>query len=369
VSWDEARARFPVLAERAYLNAGTFGPLARATVDAVAELAAWEAAHGRGGRAYFDDMLERRERVRALLAGVVGVAPEHVALTESTTQAVHVVVVGLGLGPGDEVVTTDHEHFGLMGPIVASGARVRIARLRGLRAADGFDAIRAAVTPATRLIALSHVSWLDGRLLPWRELREATGVPVLVDGAQSAGAIPVDATAADFYTVSAQKWLCAPAGTGALTVRDVDALPVRLAAYPSQQAYSIEEGTFEPKPGAARFDPTFTPPTSLVGLEAALTDLPPGRFDRARATTERLRERLLDAGYDVVTEQEQGTLVSWRVDGDAAALAAALYERGVILRDLPGTGTLRASCGWWTNEDDLDRLLDGLRALAPAAAP
>jgi L-cysteine/cystine lyase len=364
VSWADARARFPVLERHAYLNAGTFGPLSRAAADAVAELERWETENGRGGREYFEQMLARRDRLRARLAEQVGVAPELVALTESTTQGVHIVVTGLGLRPEDEVVTTDLEHFGLTGPLVASGARINVVRLRDRRAAEGLDAIRTAVTPRTRLIALSHVSWIDGRLLPWRELREETGVPVLVDGAQSVGAIAVDAGPADFYTISAQKWLCGPASTGALVVREPEALPLRLVGYPSQRSYSIAEATFEPKAGAARFDPAFTGAPSLAGLEAALTGLPPGRFERARELTERFRTGLADAGYDVVTEPGQGTLLSWRWDGDAAEAADALYERGVVLRDLPGTGLLRASVGWWNDESDLERLLDGLRACA-----
>jgi L-cysteine/cystine lyase len=362
VTWADERARFPVLERHAYLNAGTFGPLRRDTIDAMAELRAWEGEHGRGGRAYFDAMLARRERVRALLAAQVGVEPDRVALTESTTQGVNVVVTGLRLGPEDEVVTTDLEHFGLTGPLVASGARLRIVRLVGLRGADAADAVRAELSPRTRLIALSHVAWIDGRLLPWRELRESTGVPVLVDGAQSAGAIEVDASAADFYTVSAQKWLCGPDATGALVVRDPEGLPLRLVGYPSAQTYSIEEGTFEPKPGAARFDPVFTPASSLAGLEAALTGLPEGRFERARDLAAQFRAALLGAGCDVVTEPDQSTLVSWRAGGDTTALTASLYERGVILRELPGTGLLRVSVGWWNDETDLDRLLDGLRA-------
>ena len=68
MSWPEQRARFPVLERLAYLNAGTFGPLARTTLAAMAELRAWEGEHGRGGRPYFDAMLERRERVRELFA-------------------------------------------------------------------------------------------------------------------------------------------------------------------------------------------------------------------------------------------------------------------------------------------------------------
>ena len=71
VSWAEARSRFPVLARHAYLNAGTNGPLARATIEAVSRLESWEAENGRGGQAYFDEMLERRERVRGLLAAQI----------------------------------------------------------------------------------------------------------------------------------------------------------------------------------------------------------------------------------------------------------------------------------------------------------
>jgi selenocysteine lyase/cysteine desulfurase len=54
-------------------------------------------------------------------------------------------------------------------------------------------------------------------------------------------------------------------------------------------------------------------------------------------------------------------LVSWRVDGDAAAVVAELYGRGVVVRDLPGTGLVRVSVGWWNDDDDLERLLDALR--------
>ena len=274
----------------------------------------------------------------------------------------HVVVAGLGLGPDDEVVTTDLEHFGLMGPLVASGARLRVVRLAGLRADEGFDGIRAQVTPRTRLLALSHVAWLDGRLVPWRELREAANLPVLVDGAQSAGAIEVDAREADFYTVSAQKWLCGPDATGALYVRDPEALSPRLIGYPAAQEYSIAEATWVPRAGAARFDPVFTPATSLAGLEAALTDLPGGRFERARELTERCRALLGEAGHEVLTEENQGTLVTWRAEGDTAALVASLYDRGIVLRDLPGMGTLRASVGWWNDESDLERLVGALPA-------
>jgi L-cysteine/cystine lyase len=212
------------------------------------------------------------------------------------------------------------------------------------------------------LIATSAVSWIDGKAFPWRELREATNVPVLIDGAQAAGAIDEDASAADYYTVSAQKWLCGPDATGALFVREPEALPARLIAYPSAESYDIAEGVWEPKAGAARFDGKFTPASSLAGLEAALLDLPAERFDRARELTERCRELLLAQGHDVVTEAGQATLVSFRPPGDPAETVALLYGRGVVVRELPGTGLVRASVGWWNDGSDLERLVEGLAA-------
>jgi L-cysteine/cystine lyase len=363
VTWPEARALFPVLERYAYLNAGTFGPLARTTLDVMAKLRAWEGLNGRAGRPYFDEMLERRERVRSLVAEQIHVPVDNVALTQSTTQGVHVVVIGLGLGPGDEVVTTDAEHFGLTGPLVASGARLRVAKVRDAPAADVYDLIEREVTPRTRLIATSAVSWVDGKVFPWHALRDATQVPVLVDGAQSVGAVEVDATGSDFYTVSGQKWLCGPDATGGLYVSEPESLSPRLVAYPSAETYDIAAASWEPKAGARRFDPGFTPPNSVAGLEAALLNLPTGRFERARELTERCRRLLLDHGHDVVTEAGQATLVSWRFDGDTEAAAKKLYERGVIVRELPGTGLLRASVGWWNDGSDLERLAEGLAEL------
>jgi L-cysteine/cystine lyase len=364
MTFEEVRGRFPVLDRSAYLNAGTFGPIARATAEAVAAQQRWETENGRAGKPYYERVLALRDDVRGKIAALVGADPGRVALTDSTTAGCRIVIAGLGLGPDDEVVTTDAEHFGLIGPLAVSGARVRIARVHGRPAAEAPEAILAEVGPRTRLVALSHVAWTTGQLLPVAELKERTGLPLLVDGAQGAGAIPVDVAelGCDFYTVSAQKWLCGPDATGALYVRDPESLPVALPSYFSQAAYDLEEGTWEPKPAAARFDPGWIPAASLAGLSAALDDLPEWRFDRAREAAARCRLLLEEQGHELVTEPGQATLVSWRPVGDAAEAAARAYERGVVIRDLPSTGWLRASCGYWTSDEDLERLVEAIGA-------
>ena len=355
---DEARAEFPVFGRLGYLNAGTNGPLARPTVAAMVARAQADLELGRGGADYFSSVAEQRERVRAKLAAAVNVPPENLSLSTSTTNGCNIVLGGLGLGPDDEVLTTDGEHFGLLGALGASPAQVRVAAVRELPPEQALDVLLAEVTPRTRLLALSHVCWVSGNRLPIQELTEATGLPLLVDGAQSVGAIPVDASRFDYYAFSCQKWLCGPDGTGGLAVREPESLTISAPSYLSQDGYE-PSGVFSPRAGAKRFDSGWTPPPALAGLDAALDIAPEGRFERAAEMAARCHE-LVGAKAEVVTAPAQGTLVTFRAEGDAAELVARLYERGVVARDLPGLGWLRVSCGWWTTDEDLGRLVAAL---------
>ena len=354
----EARAQFPVLERYAYLNAGTNGPLARPTVEAMIAQNRADLETGRGGAEYFARTSELRERVRGKLAAAVDVPEENLSLSTSTTNGCNIVLAGLGLGPEDEIVTTDGEHFGLLGALAASSAQVRVAPVRELPPERALEVLLAHVTPKTRLLALSDICWMSGNRLPVGELKEATGLPLLVDGAQSVGAIPVEAGDADFYAFSCQKWLCGPDGTGGLAVREPESLAVAAPSYLSQAEYE-PTGAFSPRAGAARFDPGWSPPPALAGLDAALDVAPEGRFERAAEMAARCRELLIERA-EVVTAPGQGTLVSFRAQGDSGEVVKRLYEQGVLVRDVPALGWLRVSCGWWTTDEDLHRLIDAL---------
>ena len=351
MTFEEARAQFPVLERCAYLNAGSNGPLPRAAVDAARARLERDLAEGRSGLAWVEEIRAMRERIRTGIATVLGISADLVALTDSTTRGCQIVAAGLGLGADDEVVTTDQEHFGLIGPLHASGARVVVAEANE-------EALLAAVTPRTRLIAVSHVLWTTGRRLDLARLRQPDGPPLLVDGAQSAGAIPVDLAGADYYTVSAQKWLCSVDQSGALFVRDPERLKVALPGMYAQQGHA-PDGSFVPKDGARRFDSGWMGGPLLAGLEAALGVHPDWRYDGAAAAAARCRT-LLEPLVEVVTPAGHSTLVAFRPSGSPTELVATLAERGVVVREIPGRNLVRASCGWWTSDDDLQRLADGL---------
>ena len=348
---EEARGLFPVLERIAYLNAGTFGPLARTTVEAMRVELERDLTDGRVGKEWFDRAIALREQLRGRLADLVGVEPAQVAVTASTTDGCNIVLSGLGLQRDDEIVTTTDEHFGLLGPVHASGAQVVVVP-------PDPDRILEAVTPRTRLLALSEVTWTTGVRLPLRELRERSGVPVLADGAQSLGAVAVDARGIDFVACSGQKWLCGPDATGALMVADPERLRIARPGYFSQATYE-PDGSFTPRAGAARFEPNWQPVASVTGLLTALDVAPEWRYEHAAAMTARCRELLAPL---VALEPGGATLVSFRPEGEEPeALVARLAEQGIAVRDIPRRGLVRVSVGWWTSEEDLQRLAGALQ--------
>ena len=348
-SYEDVRAAFPVLERYAYLNAGTNGPLPRSVVEAMIAEQLVDLADGRGGEPYFSRALDMRGEVRGKLAALFSVEPTQVALTRSTTDGCNIVLAGLDLGRDDEVVTTDVEHFGLIGPLHASGARVVTA---------SEDGVLDAVTDRTRLIAVSHVSWVTGNSLDPAGLKAETGLPILVDGAQSAGVIPVEIGDLDYYAVSCQKWLCGPDVTGALIVNRADALPVALPSYFAQTEHE-PDGSYVVREGAERFDSGWIGTPSLAGLSKALDMAPAWRFERVAEMAAKCRAAL-DGRFEVVTKPDQAGLVTFRPTNDPTELVAKLRSEGVIVRELPGRNLIRVSCGWWTSDGDLDRLLSGL---------
>ena len=352
MTFEEGRALFPVLQRIAYLNAGTFGPLARPVADALVEAVEHDAECGRSGLPYFEQTIALRDEARQAFAGLVDADPAQVALTSSTTDGCAIVVRGLGLQRGDEVVTTTDEHFGLLGPLGASPATVVVVE-------PDPDAIRAAVTSRTRLIASSPVLWTTGAVLPLAELGAETGIPVLADGAQSVGSIPTDAAGFDFLTISGQKWLCGPDATGALVVREPERLTVTTPSYFAQTAYE-PDGAYEPQAGARRLEPGWWSRGTLRAMLAALSLRPDWCFEPARQAAERCRA-LLAERVEVVTPAERATLVSFRPDGEEPAdVVSRLHAADVHVREIPGRGLVRVSCGWWTSDDDLDRLVAAL---------
>lgn len=351
------RAAFPVLERIAYLNAGTDGPLPRVAAQAAARELESECERGRT-REHFERRGELASALRERYARALACEAADVALTTCTSEGVAIVVDGLGLRPGEEILTSDEEHPGLLGALAAArdlhGIGVRTAPLARIAEAVG---------ERTRLVACCHVGWKSGALAP-AELAELA-VPVLLDGAQGVGAVPVDvgALGCAAYAGAGQKWLCGPDGTGMLYVSPAlrERLAVRRRGYGNLAEPGL--GTDSPlHPDARRFD---TLALSAEALACALSAIDlleragwPRVHERSRALAASLAERLAASGREPAPRGDS-TLVSFP-SADPEAERDALARAGVVVRDIPGSGWLRASVGAWNDESDFDRLIDGL---------
>ena len=356
------RSQFPVFDERAYLNSGTCGPLPRRALHAVADVLAHAAVEGRT-RTYMETMLSLRDRQRIAYAERLGAEPADVALTSSTSDGVVRVLAGLSLGPGDEILTAPDEHPGLLGPL----ASLRARRGVDIRTAP-FEALADAIGRRTRLVACSHVSWVTGALRPAGLAELGPRVPVLLDGAQGVGAVPIDVRALGcaFYAGSGQKWLCGPVGTGMLWIapdRREDVLPIGATYMNLAEPGRALESALHPD--ERRHDSPALSAEAAAASVAAHDVLAEAGWDavyeRSRTLAETLADRLRERGR-VVAPRDDTTLVSWE-DDDPETTRDRLAAAGVVVRNLPGTPYLRASVGAWNDERDLERLLD---AAAPA---
>lgn len=352
------RSEFPVLAELAYLNAGTDGPLPGRAVEAARAELDRELAAGRA-LTHFERRRELGDGLREAYARALRAEPADVALTTSTTEGMAQVVTGMDLRPGDEILTSDEEHPGLQGALAAArdivGVQIREVPLALVAQEAG---------PATRLVACSHVSWVTGAFAP-TELAELD-VPVLLDGAQGLGAVDVDVTAlgCDAYAGAGQKWCCGPDGSGALWVSPEfrGQLAVSRRGYGNLQDGSLGLDALVHEDARCFDAPALSAEALACSLAAAEVLEAFGWervWERARTLAARLAEMLAERGREPLP-RGASTLVSFP-SPDAEAERNELAEQGVLIRNIPGRGCLRASVGAWNDEGDLDRLVAALR--------
>ena len=361
---DALRADVPALDDCTYLNTGASGPSPVRVLDAVADGLVDHEVRGHVEGPY-EVARERRERAREAVAELLHTAPEHVALTQSTTDGITVAAGCHDWGADDAVVTTALEHSSGTLPwhrlADRDGVDVRTVghdegRLR-------FDELAEAVADAS-LLCLSHVSWTHGTVLDVAravDVAHDAGCDVLVDAAQSPGHVPLDALeawGADFVAATGHKWLLGPWGAGFLWVREPAALDSPRIGYPGLEDHDGEH--YEYREGAARLEVAPGSPALQAGLTAAVATLRDVGLDAIRDRIAGLRERLVDGlpSDRLVSPPDAATgLVSFRVD-DAAETVARLRDAGVVVRSLPLDGeVVRASLHGFNAPEDVEALL------------
>jgi len=227
-----------------------------------------------------------------------------------------------------------------------------------------FMELAEAVTATTTVVAASHVNWITGEVAPV-ELAEVN-VPVILDGAQGSGAVPVDVQALGCaaYAAAGQKWLCGADGTGMLFVDPEFGERVRTIA-PTYGSFEDASRGLDSvlRVGGRRFDAALSREAiafSCAALEVLVAADLEASMERAADLAETFASALEGAGHPVAP-RGRSTLVAFEYPEPAEA-RQRLAQAGIAVRDLPGFPYLRASVGAWNDESDLERLLSALGA-------
>lgn len=395
--WRWIREQTPAMQRTTYLNCGFSGPLSVAVAEATARRLDLEVQDGPLTRHVQEDKTAIMDRLRRAGAQLLGADVEEIAVTGNTTEGVNIAVNGTTLQPGDRVVTTSIEHGGGMIPAYWArerrGAELAIVQLSP---DDGPGAVvekfDQALGDRAALVIVSEISYATGQVLPMDalvELAHARGASVVIDGAQTAGHIPIDvhASGVDAYAIPSHKWLCGPDGLGLLYVRrdriaDID--PVKVSGRLAKE-FDFD-GHFVPKTDdIAKFEvSTMSTPTAagmLAAIEQYLAHGPEAVWDRVRELARIAGERFaLIPDVTLASPQSDDTrsgLFLFRAGTlDPTALVAWLYDEGrIVARAVPQVKAVRLSLNVYNNEDDIERtaalveraLVEGIPERAPAA--
>ncbi|GAA3700486.1 aminotransferase class V-fold PLP-dependent enzyme [Terrabacter ginsenosidimutans] len=204
-----------------HLNHGAFGAVPRSVREA--QDRARTRIERAPMRAFRDDLPAALAAARESAAAFLGVQPDGAALVRNVTEAVGVVLQGLDIGPGDDVVVSDHGYLTAGWSAEARGARLRTARFPvDADPADVVAAFAAAVTDRTRLVVLDQITSPTALVLPVAAVAAAVApVPVLVDAAHVPGALPgldVEALGVAFWAGNLHKWAYTPRAAATLWV-------------------------------------------------------------------------------------------------------------------------------------------------------
>jgi len=254
VYWEEIRGLYGFEDRFIMMNNGTLGPMPKPVFNTLTRTFRVQVTNPYDGYNYLPTF---RESVRQKLAAFINASPDEVALTSNTTEGINLVVNGLDMKEGDEVLVTSLEHPGHINPwrLKEKRAGIKITQvpmpLFPRNPQEIVDAFAATITPRTRIISISHTVFITGLIMPLKELSRLAhdkGLLILADSAHGLGMLDLDMKelGIDFFMSSPYKWLGSPTGVGLLYVRK-EALD---GVWPT-----IVSSGWDSTKGAAKLDP------------------------------------------------------------------------------------------------------------------
>ncbi len=366
-----------------YLNTGGIGSVPTTTLENIRSNMELQQVYPQPG--HDQDKWLNIKKITAKLLGH-GCKYEEIALTGSATEGLNIIINGLPLNRGDEIITSTHEHPALHIPLLnkmqSDGIRIRTFEPDLRNGIGNVSRISKLISDRTKLIIISHVTCTTGQIFPINEigkLAKNMGVWFALDGAQSVGstAVSVKESGVDFYAFCGHKWLLGPKRTGGLYVKKelLNVLrPATVGAY-SDAGYDITNGTLTLQPTAQRYEYATQNDALFEGLAKSIDLINTIGFKRLFKRNKRLSEmfysRLRDIPKVKLLSPEEdiyrSSIITFRIDGkDYREVAGELSDRKIRVRVVPEAGLegIRASFHIYNNAKEVETVADAIGEMA-----
>jgi L-cysteine/cystine lyase len=374
------RQLFPALVNKSYFNYGGQGVLAEPTLTAIVEAFEYVQRSGPFGLRVNAWTNQVAQQARQQLAKLLEVDAGNISLTEDVTVGCNIALWGMPWQAGDHILLTDCEHPGVIASIQEIQRRYGVTSTTAplLMAADARALLVQHLTPATKLVVISHVLWNTGQILPLAEIMQTVKaynpeIRVLVDAAQSVGMMPLNLIelGVDFYAFTGHKWCCGPEGVGGLYVSN----DARSILKPTFIGWRSLDGEAAAGGGFLADGRQYEVATSAYPLYAGLAEALVTQ-DRCAGMPERYRQVTELSAYlwnglnklpgvkCWLPEAPQTGLVSFQLAaGGHDRVVQKLEIQGIFLRTLFFPDCIRACVHYLTTYEEIDTLLSALKSI------
>ena len=383
----DIRRLTPAVQNHAYFSTSGFSPKPDPVIE---ETARWIRFQNQGPALphVAEKMNELLETARATAASAFKANSSEIVLGENTTVGINVVANGFDWEAGDNLILSNDEHPGNLIPWYNIATRYGV-ELRFAKATEDYsqflEEFTALLDNRTRVVSISHLSRYTGLRFPVREMIDIAhrkDVPVLLDGAQAFGSIPVDVKAidCDFYAFSGHKYIMAPQGTGGLYVRGdrIKWLKPSWIGSHSERKFDLE-GNYELLDEAKRFEFGTRNLADQAGFTKALKmweSIGWQRvYDYIRRYTDRLKSALEAVPNMILSTprefEKSSGIVTFEIPGLKAAdiTSSLLDEEKILVSPVDYTSErIRVSTHVFNTEEETDRLIGGLKRLCQEPA-
>ena len=380
--WKIVREEFSFPEGYVYLNTGGIGSVPRHVRSLVSD--SWFQLETNPTPGHDHNKWEALKKDVAVLMGR-GVDPSEIALVNSATEGINIILNGLPLKKDDEVITSLHEHPALNVPLLnimkRKGIVIRFFDPDRKNGMNNVRLINDLITRNTKLIFISHRVTTTGQLFPVKEIGDLArqkGIWFALDGAQAPGSMPIDVRnwKVDCYTFSSHKWVLAPRRTGVLYVSkemQENVAPITVGAY-SDNGYNLREGTINFQPTAQRYEYGTQNELLYLGFHASLTFINSIGIENIREHNEALSEMFWSElqkinGCEVLSPAEReyrSSMITFRIPGKSLNdVTGAMSKDNIRVRpvgeaDLNG---VRISFHVYNDENDVNRALESIRKI------